>query len=85
MNDEKTMGNFRLAASKADDVMQFNVRSDNSQLVVEGTTQLRGDYTATSSIRIHKLDVDPLIRAFLKGRPTATIAVVGRSRAGAAA
>ena len=76
MNGE-TMGNFRLAAATTNDVMQFNVRSDNSQLVVEGTTQLRGDYPATLSIRMDRLDVDPLIRAFLKGRPTADSAMVG--------
>ncbi len=61
--------------------LKFSAHSTppDSKLVVDGDVHLRGDFPAKLQLRMSRLDVDPLLRAFLKGHLTGHSQVVGQA------
>ncbi len=73
------VGEFNADAVTHGADMQLVARSnfEHSQLAVDGTVHLRGDLPAVLTLRFDHLDVDPLLRAYLKGRITGHSSVAG--------
>ncbi|MCI0349666.1 MAG: translocation/assembly module TamB domain-containing protein [Acidobacteriales bacterium] len=65
-------GDLDATATTRGTEMVVSARSQfqDSELVGDGTVQLRGDFPANLEVRFTRLDFDPLLKAFLKGRIT---------------
>jgi translocation and assembly module TamB len=73
------VGEFNVDAVTHGADMQLTGRSNfqHSQLAVDGTVHLRRDWPAALTLRLDHLDVDPLFRAYLRGRVTGHSSVAG--------
>ncbi len=71
LNDER-LGALDIQAATAAGVMRVTGRSNfpSADLEVDGTVNLQNELPARLSLRFTRLDVDPLLHAFLKGRIT---------------
>ena len=71
LNGER-VGDMNLQARTTGDTMKVFARADisDSELTVEGNIRLRENYPATLAVRLKHVDLDPLIRAYMKGRLT---------------
>src|SRR5581483_675343 len=73
------VGEFNLDAVTHGADMQLTGRSNfgHSQLAVDGSIRMRGDWPTILTLRLDHLDVDPLFRAYLSGRVTGHSSVAG--------
>jgi translocation and assembly module TamB len=78
MNGER-VGGFHASAETFGDIVRLSGRSEfqQSELDLTGTVYLRGDWPAKLALRFQQVDVDPLIRMFLKGGLTGHSALAG--------
>src|SRR6266850_1177933 len=62
-------GDLRAQATTRGSEMVLTARSNfqNSELIAEGTVQLRGDLPANIDVKFARLDLDPLLRTVLRG------------------
>ena len=61
----------------ADLVLRGRSNFDNSNLDIDGSVQLRGDWPGQMKLKFTHLDFDPLIHAYLQGRVTGHSSVAG--------
>ena len=80
--DQERAGDFTLNAVTHGSEMQVIGRSkfEKAQLDVDGIVHLRGDWPADLALRFDHLDVDSLLRAYLKNYVTGHSAVAGGLR-----
>ena len=72
-------GDYVLNALTNGSELQLNGRSQfpDKELTIEGKASLRGDWPATLDFRFNRLDIDPLLTAYLRRRTTGHSAVTG--------
>lgn len=70
--DEEKAGDLDLEANTRGSEMMIKARShfQGSELLANGTVQLRGDFPANLELKFTRLDFDPLLKGFLKGEIT---------------
>lgn len=75
----KAVGRIVADAVTRDEDMQLTARlySGDAELALGGSIRLRGDFPADLRLRFARVDIDPLLRAFLPGRVTGHSAVAG--------
>ena len=71
--DEEKLGNFVVEAEAHGPNMQISGHSEfeKASLSLDGTVNLQGDFPADLTGRFSRLDVDPLLKIYLRGRITA--------------
>jgi translocation and assembly module TamB len=76
--DHERMGNLSVDAVTKDDTIQLIAQSDfeHSKLDVQGSIRPHSDYLADLTLRFDHLDVDSVVRKYLKGR------IIGHSGVG---
>jgi translocation and assembly module TamB len=77
--DNELAGDYTLDAVTKGPDLQISGRSQftDKELTVEGNVHLQGDWPAKIDFRFNRLDVDPLLSDYLKGRVTGHSAVTG--------
>ena len=77
--DDEVAGDFTLDAVTKGPDLQISGRSQftGKDLTVEGNVRLQGDWLGRIDFRFNRLDVDPLLSDYLKGRVTGHSAVTG--------
>jgi translocation and assembly module TamB len=72
-------GNFHADAVTHGANLRLTTRSDflHAQLDIEGGVFLRGEFPANLKVKFDRLDVDPLLHSFLKGRITGHSSTAG--------
>ncbi|HLK34739.1 MAG TPA: translocation/assembly module TamB domain-containing protein [Terriglobales bacterium] len=70
--DGETEGNFTLTASTRDSTTHLVGRSQfaHANLDLDGDVHPSGDFPAQMTLRFSRLDIDPVLQAYLKGRVT---------------
>jgi translocation and assembly module TamB len=78
MNGER-VGGFHASMETAGDTLRLTGHSEfqQSDLDLSGTVRLRDDWPARITLRSQQVDVDPLIRMFLKGKITGHSSLAG--------
>ena len=77
--DNELAGDYTLDAVTKGSDLQITGKSQftDKELTVEGNVHLQGDWPARIDFRFNRLDVDPLLSDYLKGRVTGHSAVTG--------
>jgi translocation and assembly module TamB len=77
--DHERMGDYRFDAVTRGRELHLSGLSEfkDSQLNIDGNVSLRGDWPSTVSLHFNHLDVDPVLRNYLRGRVTGHSAAVG--------
>jgi translocation and assembly module TamB len=77
--DNELAGDYTLDAVTKSSDLQISGKSQftDKELTVEGNVHLQGDWLARIDFRFNRLDVDPLLSDYLKGRVTGHSAVTG--------
>jgi len=77
--DDELAGDYTLNAVTQGSDLRISGHSQfkDRELNIEGTVHLQGDWPARIDLRLNRLDVDPLLTAYLKGRTTGHSAVTG--------
>ena len=77
--DNELAGDYTLDAVTQGSELRLNGHSQfkDRELNIEGTVHLQGDWPARIDLRLNRLDVDPLLTAYLRGRTTGHSAVTG--------
>jgi translocation and assembly module TamB len=75
-----SVGNLIARARTSGEIMTVNARSDveGSDFKIEGTIRLRDDYSAQLAASFTHLDLDPLLRVYLKGQLSGHSASAGK-------
>ena len=78
MNGER-VGGLQLSAATAGDTLQLVGLSefDHSDLRIAGTVRLRDQFPAKIDVQLRQVDVDPVLRMFLKGELTGHSSTAG--------
>jgi translocation and assembly module TamB len=78
MNGER-VGSFHASMETAGDTLRLTGHSEfqQSELDLSGTVRLRDDWPAKIALRFQQVDVDPLIRMYLKGKITGHSSLAG--------
>ena len=78
LNDER-VGDFDLHAATEGSLLRLDGKSNfrDAQLHTSGTITLRDDYPADLKLQFTELDVDPLLRIYLRGQITSHSSVAG--------
>ena len=81
MNGER-LGNLEAKANTTGGVMKVRAQSDftSADFEVNGAIGMRGDFPADLALQVKRLDVDPFLRMFLKGRITGHSSLSGNAR-----
>jgi translocation and assembly module TamB len=76
---EEEEGGFHVEARTQDADMHFTAKSafQKEDLAMEGDVHLRGDWTVQATARFARLDLDPLLQRYLRGRVTGHSAFSG--------
>jgi translocation and assembly module TamB len=77
--DHERAGDFNFEAVTQGADLRLNGRSqfEHAELSIDGNVHLRGDWPATINLRLNHLDVDPLLRTYLRGHLTGHSAAAG--------
>src|SRR5579872_6779280 len=77
--DHERAGDYTFEATTQGSELQVNGHSQfkDAELNIEGTVQLRGDWSSTINLHFNRLDVDSALRTYLKRRVTGQSAVAG--------
>ncbi len=77
--DHEPAGNYTLDAVTQGAEMHVNGHSQfkTAELNIDGTVQLRGDMPSALTLHFNRLDVDSILRTYLKGQVTSHSAVAG--------
>jgi translocation and assembly module TamB len=77
--DHEVVGDYTLDAVTQGSELHVNGQSQfkAAELNLDGTVQLRGDWASTISLHFNHLDVDSVVRTYLKGRVTGHSAMAG--------
>ena len=77
--DHEPAGNYLLDAETKGSELKVNGRSQfkTAELNLDGTIQLRGDMPALLTLHFNRLDVDSVLRTYLRGQVTGHSAVAG--------
>lgn len=77
------VGDIVADAVTTGDTMKVTARSNfqNSDLRLDGTVRLRSDFPAQLSLQARQVDIDPLLRAYIKGEITAHSRLAGSAEA----
>lgn len=80
--DHEPAGEYTFDAVTQGSELRLTGRSQlkDAQLDIDGNVHLRGDWPATVYLHFNHLDVDPVIRTYLKGRVTGHSATAGDLR-----
>ena len=78
LNDER-VGDFDMHAATEGSLLRLDGKSNfrDAQLHTSGTITLRDDYPADLKLQFTELDVDPLLRIYLRGQITSHSSVAG--------
>jgi len=77
--DHERMGDYKFDAVTRGRELHLSGLSEfkDSQLNIEGNVSLQGDWPSTVSLHFNHLDVDPVLRNYLRGRVTGHSAAAG--------
>lgn len=77
------VGDIVADAVTTGDTMKITARSNfqNSDLRLDGSVRLRGDFPAQLALQARQVDIDPLLRAYIKGEITAHSRLAGNVEA----
>jgi translocation and assembly module TamB len=77
--DNELAGDYTLEAVTQGSELRIGGHSqfNDKELNIEGTVHLQENWPARIDLRLNRLDVDPLLTAYLKARPTGHSAVTG--------
>jgi autotransporter translocation and assembly factor TamB len=77
--DHERLGDYRFDAVTRGPELRLSGLSEfkDSQLDIDGTVNLRGDWPSNVNLHFSHLDVDPVLRTYLRGRVTGHSAAAG--------
>jgi translocation and assembly module TamB len=77
--DHERMGDYKFEAVTHGRELRLNGLSEfkDSRLDIDGTVSLRGDWPSSVNLRFDRLDVDPVLRNYFRGRVTGHSSAAG--------